>query len=140
MDESLDVNECVTPKGGKITWIHANDKIQNLRFIPPQAHEPLSRTPPKGRRRISRCFRRAACFGQSRGGQCPSPDSPLSGTELHYLCRSGSKHPTETARSEDSEMRMTRDEQRWRGPRLIPLVLVKPPWLEAPRMMSVHAR
>lgn len=53
---------------------------------------------------ISRCFTRTVCFGRSRGGLSPSPDSPLSGTELHYLCRSGSKHPTETARTEDSEM------------------------------------
>ncbi len=59
---------------------------------------------PEGQRRISRSFTRAVCFGRLRGGLPPSPDSHLSGTELHYLCRSGSKHPTETARSEDSEM------------------------------------
>lgn len=70
----------------------------------------------------------------------PSPDSLLSGTELHYLCRSGSEHPTEAARSEDSEMRMARDEQRWLGPRVIPLVPVKPPCWGPMRIMSKHVR
>lgn len=98
-----------------------------------------SETPPEGQCWFTWCFETAVCFGRQRGGRPPPPDFPLSGTELHYLCRSGSKHPTETARSEDSEMRRrVRDERRWRAPRLIPLVPVKTFWLEAQPVMSAH--
>lgn len=40
-----------------------------------------------------------------------SPDYGLSGMELHYLSRSGSKHPTEAAGSEDEDTSTERDVQ-----------------------------
>lgn len=58
--------------------------------------------------------------------------------QSYSICRSGSKHPTETARSKDSERRWRgRDEHSWPRPRLIPLVPVRIPWLEAVRTCEV---
>lgn len=75
-------------------------------WCPPQERSSSAQSSWKGQRRLSQCFTRSVCFGVSRGKPLfsPPPQIPLS-VGQSYLHRSGSEHPTETARSEDSEMR-----------------------------------